>query len=84
MLSPKELPVCINMSINRLGPSYDGLELGIGESLLIKALTLTTGNIVVTNGSVIRYIGASNDRIKCELNRLGDLGAVAEVTFHLL
>ncbi|KAM7536251.1 hypothetical protein Aperf_G00000083995 [Anoplocephala perfoliata] len=64
VLSPKELPNCINMSINRLGPSYEGLELGIGESLLIKALTLTTG--------------ASNDRIKSELNRLGDLGAVAE------
>ncbi|KAM3175910.1 hypothetical protein ACTXT7_007550 [Hymenolepis weldensis] len=64
VLSPKELPNCINMSINRLGPSYEGLELGIGESLLIKALTLTTG--------------ASNDRIKLELNRLGDLGAVAE------
>lgn len=52
------------MSINRLGPSYEGLELGIGESLLIKALTMTTG--------------AGNDRIKSELNRLGDLGAVAE------
>nr|CDS26305.1 DNA ligase 1 [Hymenolepis microstoma] len=64
VLSPKELPNCINLSINRLGPSYEGLELGIGESLLIKALTLTTG--------------ASNDRIKSELNRLGDLGAVAE------
>lgn len=64
VLSPKELPNCINMSINRLGPSYEGLELGIGESLLIKALTLTTGT--------------SNDRIKLELNRLGDLGAVAE------
>lgn len=64
VLSPKELPHCINMSINRLGPSYEGLELGIGENLLIKALILTTG--------------ASNDRIKSELNRLGDLGAVAE------
>ncbi|KAH9281818.1 DNA ligase 1 [Echinococcus granulosus] len=64
VLSPKELPICIYMSINRLGPSYEGLELGIGESLLIKALTLTTG--------------ASNIRIKSELNRLGDLGAVAE------
>uniref|UniRef100_A0A158QFG1 DNA ligase n=1 Tax=Hymenolepis diminuta TaxID=6216 RepID=A0A158QFG1_HYMDI len=64
VLSPKELPNCINMSVNRLGPSYEGLELGIGEGLLIKALTLTTG--------------ISNDRIKLELNRLGDLGAVAE------
>ncbi|VDK40785.1 unnamed protein product [Taenia asiatica] len=64
VLSPKELPLCIYMSINQLGPSYEGLELGIGESLLIKALTLTTG--------------ASNVRIKSELNRLGDLGAVAE------
>uniref|UniRef100_A0A5K3EUW8 DNA ligase n=1 Tax=Mesocestoides corti TaxID=53468 RepID=A0A5K3EUW8_MESCO len=62
--SPKDLAMCINMSINRLGPSYEGLELGIGESLLIKALSLTTG--------------ASIDRIKSELNRLGDLGAVAE------
>lgn len=64
-LSPKELPMCINMSTNQLGPAYEGLELGIGESLLIKALALTTG--------------ASNDRIKSELNRLGDMGAVAEV-----
>ncbi|VDM30460.1 unnamed protein product [Hydatigera taeniaeformis] len=63
VLSPKDLPACIYMSINRLGPSYEGLELGIGETLLIKALTLTTG--------------ASNVRIKSEFNRLGDLGAVA-------
>lgn len=50
VLSPQELPTCINMSINRIGPSYEGLELGIGESLLIKALTLTTGYIVITFG----------------------------------
>ncbi|EUB61809.1 DNA ligase [Echinococcus granulosus] len=75
VLSPKELPICIYMSINRLGPSYEGLELGIGESLLIKALTLTTGN---TAHILQVSLGASNIRIKSELNRLGDLGAVAE------
>uniref|UniRef100_A0A0V0J9S6 DNA ligase n=2 Tax=Schistocephalus solidus TaxID=70667 RepID=A0A0V0J9S6_SCHSO len=64
ILSPHELAMCINMSINRLGPSYEGLELGIGESILMKALAMTTG--------------ASNDRIKAEFLRLGDLGAVAE------
>ncbi|ODV82973.1 hypothetical protein CANARDRAFT_30439 [[Candida] arabinofermentans NRRL YB-2248] len=52
------------LMINRLGPDYEpGLELGLGETILIKALA---------NGT-----GRSTQQIKSDYHELGDIGVVA-------
>lgn len=55
----------VYLCINRLSPDYIGIELGIGESLLIKAISESTGR--------------SNANIKADLKEVGDLGLVAMV-----
>lgn len=62
-LKPEELTTIVYLCINRLGPEYDGLELGLGESIIIKALGESTGR--------------SNTQIKAEYRTEGDLGLVA-------
>eukprot|EP01133_Synstelium_polycarpum_P012303 gene12303-14429_t len=64
VLSPKDLINTIYLSINKIGPSYEGKELGIGESILLKAVAETTGR--------------SAEFIKNELREAGDLGTVAQ------
>ncbi|KAF8714519.1 DNA ligase, partial [Rhizoctonia solani] len=54
---------CVYLCINRLAPDYTGIELGIGESLLVKAIGESTGRKI--------------DAIKDELKKEGDLGLVA-------
>ncbi|SPO37342.1 probable CDC9 - DNA ligase I [Pseudozyma flocculosa] len=61
--SPDNLLQVTYLCINRLCPDYEGLELGIGESLLIKAIAQSTGREV--------------PRIKKDLEAQGDLGLVA-------
>ncbi|KIM66216.1 hypothetical protein SCLCIDRAFT_1211444 [Scleroderma citrinum Foug A] len=53
----------VYLCINRLCPDYVGVELGIGESLLIKAISESTGRSIST--------------LKAELKKEGDLGLVA-------
>ena len=49
----------------QLCPDYVGIELGIGESLLLKAIAESTGRSIAT--------------IKADLKKEGDLGLVARV-----
>ena len=62
--SPSDLLPSVYLSLNQLGPGYEGLELGIGESLIIKALGQATGR--------------KAHQIKNEIEKKGDLGLVAE------
>nr|XP_009858016.1 DNA ligase 1-like [Ciona intestinalis] len=63
-LSPNELITCIYLSLNKLAPAYEGIELGIGENLLMKAVAEATGRNIA--------------KIKVDVGNTGDLGLVAE------
>uniref|UniRef100_A0A8C4QN69 DNA ligase n=1 Tax=Eptatretus burgeri TaxID=7764 RepID=A0A8C4QN69_EPTBU len=63
-LTPHDLLPCIYLCLNRLGPAYDGIELGIGDTVLMKAIAQATGRQV--------------DKVKADVQERGDLGLVAE------
>lgn len=63
MEAPENLLYTIYLSITRIAPDYEGIELGIGESLLIKAIAESTGRTVAS--------------IKADYHETGDLGLVA-------
>lgn len=42
-LSPSDLLPILYLSLNRLGPPQQGLELGVGDSVLLKAVAQATG-----------------------------------------
>ncbi|KAI8916019.1 ATP-dependent DNA ligase [Gorgonomyces haynaldii] len=62
--SPKSLLECVYLCLNRVGPEYEGKELGLGESLLIKAIAQSTGK--------------STQAVKSLYESKGDLGLVAQ------
>ena len=62
-LTPNDLLPTILLMINKLAADYAGIELGIGESLIMKAIGESTGR--------------SLNVIKADQNEIGDLGLVA-------
>lgn len=62
--SPDDLLPALYLSINKLAPDFEGVELGVGEGILVKAIAQATGK--------------QTSRIKEMLNREGDLGTVAQ------
>jgi len=65
-LSPDNLLETIYLCLNRICPEYEGLELGIGETILIKAIGEATGR--------------SAKSIKTDIEKQGDLGNVAQMS----
>lgn len=62
-LTPNDLLPTVLLMINKLAADYAGIELGIGESLIMKAIGETTGR--------------SLNIIKADQKEIGDLGLVA-------
>ncbi|KAI9831631.1 MAG: hypothetical protein M1826_003240 [Phylliscum demangeonii] len=62
-LTPADLLPTIQLMINKLAADSAGVELGIGESLIMKAIGETTGRSLAV--------------IKADHNEIGDLGLVA-------
>lgn len=62
-LTPQDLLPTVQLMINKLAADYAGIELGIGESLIMKAISESTGRSLPV--------------IKADQNVIGDLGLVA-------
>lgn len=62
-LTPSDLLPTVMLMVNKLAADYAGIELGIGESLIMKAVSESTGR--------------SLQHIKSDQNEIGDLGLVA-------
>lgn len=64
ILSPSDLVACVYLCLNQLAPAYEGMELGVAETSLMKVIAQTTGR--------------SFAQIKADSKSSGDLGLVAE------
>jgi len=62
--TPSDLLPSVYMTLNRLAPAWEGVELGIGDTILIKAIAASCGSTPA--------------HVKEKLGKLGDLGLVAE------
>lgn len=62
-LTPEDVLPTVLLMINKLAPDYAGVELGIGESLIMKAIGESTGRSLAV--------------IKQDQKEIGDLGLVA-------
>ncbi|KAJ5084106.1 hypothetical protein NUU61_008685 [Penicillium alfredii] len=62
-LTPKDFLPTVQLMINKLAADYAGIELGIGESLIMKAIGESTGRSLAV--------------IKADQQEIGDLGLVA-------
>ncbi|XP_031241251.1 DNA ligase 1 isoform X3 [Mastomys coucha] len=63
-LSPPDLLPVLYLSLSRLGPPQQGLELGVGDGVLLKAVAQATGRQL--------------EYIRAEVAEKGDVGLVAE------
>ena len=63
ILSPKDAVASVYLCLNKLAPDYEGLELGVGESLIMKAVAEATGRTM--------------EHIKADVEKQGDIGDVA-------
>ncbi|KAJ1772287.1 ATP-dependent DNA ligase Cdc17 [Coemansia sp. RSA 1843] len=63
-IDEKQLAHAVMLCMAKIAPDYEGIELGIGESLLIKSIASATGR--------------QASRVKQDHHELGDLGVVAQ------
>lgn len=60
---PDDLVLAVYLTVNKLGPAYAGIEIGVGEQLVCKAICESTGR--------------STKRVKASVEEVGDWGTVA-------
>lgn len=65
-MTPDDLVAVVYLLANRIAPAHEGLELGIGDASIIKALA--------------EACGAKETHIKKQYKELGDLGLVAKAS----
>jgi len=63
-LSPEQLVEVFYLCCNKIAPQYEGIELGIGDTILLKAVSEATGTTM--------------KKLKEELGRIGDIGTLAQ------
>jgi DNA ligase-1 len=63
-LTPKDLVPALYLLTNKVAPDYENIELGIGDTVLFKALAEATGSTLA--------------KLKTEFQSKGDIGLVAE------
>ncbi|GAB1861374.1 DNA ligase [Camponotus japonicus] len=64
VLSPMDLLPSVYLCLNQLAPAYEGIELGVADTNLMKAIAQCTGRTLA--------------QIKADVQEVGDLGIVAE------
>ncbi|KAL6426983.1 hypothetical protein ACFW04_009289 [Cataglyphis niger] len=64
VLSPMDLLPSVYLCLNQLAPAYEGIELGVADTNLMKAIAQCTGRTLA--------------QIKADVQEVGDLGVVAE------
>ncbi|CAG9761469.1 unnamed protein product [Ceutorhynchus assimilis] len=64
VLTPEDLLPSVYLCLNKIAPAYEGIELGVAETSLMKAVAQSTGRTV--------------SQIKSDAQESGDLGIVAE------
>lgn len=68
--TPTELVPCIYLASNKLAPQFEGVELGIGDMIMQKAIMEATGK--------------SLKNLKAEYKKMGDLGLVAQASIKTI
>ncbi|GAV09176.1 hypothetical protein RvY_18763-2 [Ramazzottius varieornatus] len=63
LLSPEDLPKCLYLSLNKVAPAWEGIELGVGDRIVTKSIVAATG--------------FTEKKLAEMKTRLGDTGAVA-------
>lgn len=61
---PDILDKVVYLTLGSIAPAYEGIELGMGEKLLLKALSIATG--------------ISQDKLETKYPEIGDIGMLAE------
>ncbi|XP_020279445.1 DNA ligase 1 isoform X2 [Pseudomyrmex gracilis] len=64
VLSPTDLLPSVYLCLNQLAPAYEGIELGVADTNLMKAIAQCTGRTLA--------------QVKADVKRVGDCGLVAE------